>query len=359
MQHELDHLDGKLYIDYLDSFDDLIPVSKLEDGGRPSRARRCRCWPESPRHEPPRAHHLLRQRHGRPAGPRRACSSPDWSRSTRSSRRRRARPGASRCLTPTPVAELAVAQGLPVRTPTWLRDAAVLAELREPMREPHRAGRLRAHHPGSRARRCPAHGALNLHPSLLPRHRGAAPVQAAILAGDAVSGVTLMRMDEGLDTGPIVAQRGAAARRRRGRPRARGAAGRMGAELLIDVAAGLAARVARGPPQARRWCHADAAAAPRGWPPGPDAAGGRAGAPGARLPALAGLVPRASTASASRSGRAELRGRGRRGRPGELDATDDGMLALGHRRRVLRLDEVQPAGKRRMSGAEYRRGRRR
>ena len=51
------------------------------------------------------------------------------------------------------------------------------------------------------------HGALNLHPSLLPRHRGATPIAAAILAGDSETGVTLIRMDEGLDTGPIVAQR--------------------------------------------------------------------------------------------------------------------------------------------------------
>jgi methionyl-tRNA formyltransferase len=50
------------------------------------------------------------------------------------------------------------------------------------------------------------HGALNLHPSLLPRHRGATPIPAAILAGDAETGVTLMRMDAGLDTGPIVAE---------------------------------------------------------------------------------------------------------------------------------------------------------
>lgn len=50
------------------------------------------------------------------------------------------------------------------------------------------------------------HGALNLHPSALPRFRGAAPVPAAILAGDATTAVTLMRMDEGLDTGPVVAQ---------------------------------------------------------------------------------------------------------------------------------------------------------
>jgi methionyl-tRNA formyltransferase len=50
------------------------------------------------------------------------------------------------------------------------------------------------------------HGALNVHPSLLPRHRGASPIPATILAGDRQTGVTLMRMDQGLDTGPIVAQ---------------------------------------------------------------------------------------------------------------------------------------------------------
>jgi methionyl-tRNA formyltransferase len=49
------------------------------------------------------------------------------------------------------------------------------------------------------------HGALNLHPSLLPRHRGATPIPAAILAGDRETGVSLMRMDAGLDTGPLVA----------------------------------------------------------------------------------------------------------------------------------------------------------
>jgi len=48
----------------------------------------------------------------------------------------------------------------------------------------------------------PAAGCINLHASLLPRHRGAAPIQAAIVAGDEVTGVTTMLMDEGLDTGP-------------------------------------------------------------------------------------------------------------------------------------------------------------
>jgi methionyl-tRNA formyltransferase len=51
----------------------------------------------------------------------------------------------------------------------------------------------------------PLRGILNVHPSLLPRHRGASPIAAAILAGDRETGVTLIKMDEGLDTGPIVA----------------------------------------------------------------------------------------------------------------------------------------------------------
>jgi methionyl-tRNA formyltransferase len=53
----------------------------------------------------------------------------------------------------------------------------------------------------------PTRGSINVHASLLPRWRGAAPVQAAILHGDTVTGVTLMLMDAGLDTGPILAQR--------------------------------------------------------------------------------------------------------------------------------------------------------
>jgi methionyl-tRNA formyltransferase len=51
----------------------------------------------------------------------------------------------------------------------------------------------------------PRLGILNVHPSMLPRHRGATPIQAAIAAGDSRTGVTIIRMDEGVDTGPIVA----------------------------------------------------------------------------------------------------------------------------------------------------------
>ncbi|MEX2430730.1 MAG: methionyl-tRNA formyltransferase, partial [Dehalococcoidia bacterium] len=53
----------------------------------------------------------------------------------------------------------------------------------------------------------PRYGAVNIHPSLLPRHRGAAPVAAAILAGDSVTGTSVMVMGEGMDNGPVLAQR--------------------------------------------------------------------------------------------------------------------------------------------------------
>ena len=53
----------------------------------------------------------------------------------------------------------------------------------------------------------PKYGCLNIHASLLPRHRGAAPIQAAILAGDAETGITIMKMNAGLDTGPMLCQR--------------------------------------------------------------------------------------------------------------------------------------------------------
>ena len=52
----------------------------------------------------------------------------------------------------------------------------------------------------------PVHGFINVHASLLPRWRGAAPVQAAILHGDTVTGITIMKMDPGMDTGPIISQ---------------------------------------------------------------------------------------------------------------------------------------------------------
>jgi methionyl-tRNA formyltransferase len=113
--------------------------------------------------------------------------------------------GRGRAVRPSPVGSRAAVLGIGTLTPERLRDPAVtsaLEELRPDLVVLADYGRLvpRA------ILELPRHGALNLHPSLLPRHRGATPIQAAILAGDEATGVTLMRMDAGLDTGPILAQ---------------------------------------------------------------------------------------------------------------------------------------------------------
>jgi methionyl-tRNA formyltransferase len=55
----------------------------------------------------------------------------------------------------------------------------------------------------------PRHGFVNLHPSLLPRHRGPSPIQWALVCGDRSTGVTTMLLDEGMDTGPLLLQRSA------------------------------------------------------------------------------------------------------------------------------------------------------
>jgi len=81
----------------------------------------------------------------------------------------------------------------------------------------------------------PPYGCLNVHASLLPRWRGAAPVAAAILAGDPVAGVTIMKLDAGLDTGPILTQRKESILPGDTRLLLEGKLARLGASLLIDT----------------------------------------------------------------------------------------------------------------------------
>jgi methionyl-tRNA formyltransferase len=84
----------------------------------------------------------------------------------------------------------------------------------------------------------PPYGCLNVHASLLPRWRGAAPVAAAILAGDEVTGVTIMKMDPGLDTGPILAQREEPIRADDTRATLTERLSIVGAELLVETLPG-------------------------------------------------------------------------------------------------------------------------
>ena len=106
---------------------------------------------------------------------------------------------------PSPVQVRADQLGIPVLTPTGLRDADVLAAIADLAPECCPVVAYGALLPPD-ALAIPTHGWINLHFSLLPRWRGAAPVQHAIRAGDSVTGTTTFRIDEGLDTGPILLQ---------------------------------------------------------------------------------------------------------------------------------------------------------
>jgi methionyl-tRNA formyltransferase len=113
--------------------------------------------------------------------------------------------GRGKLLRKSPVHQVAEAHGLPVYTPVSLKEQAA-----QDMFKAHKAdvavvvayGLLLP--PAILA--APKFGCLNIHASLLPRWRGAAPIQRAILAGDTKTGITFMQMDAGLDTGPILKQ---------------------------------------------------------------------------------------------------------------------------------------------------------
>jgi methionyl-tRNA formyltransferase len=114
--------------------------------------------------------------------------------------------GRGRKLQPSPVKGRALALGLPVLQPVSFKEPAACEEL-----EALRLDALVVVAYGlilpSRALQAPRLGCFNIHASLLPRWRGAAPIQRAILAGDRMTGVSIMRMEETLDTGPVLAAR--------------------------------------------------------------------------------------------------------------------------------------------------------
>ena len=106
----------------------------------------------------------------------------------------------------TAVHERAEQLGIEVRTPRTLRDADEQGRFRSLDADVGVVAAYGLILPAA-ILEAPKAGCINVHASLLPRWRGAAPIQRAILAGDEVSGVTIMRMDEGLDTGPMLLKR--------------------------------------------------------------------------------------------------------------------------------------------------------
>ncbi|MDH3619333.1 MAG: methionyl-tRNA formyltransferase [Gammaproteobacteria bacterium] len=110
--------------------------------------------------------------------------------------------GRGKKLTASPVKQYAELQGIPVMQPVTLRDAGVVAELEALQPDVMIVAAYGLILPQD-VLDIPTHGCLNVHASALPRWRGAAPIQAAILAGDETTGISLMAMTAGLDCGPV------------------------------------------------------------------------------------------------------------------------------------------------------------
>ena len=148
------------------------------------------------------------------------------------------RPGHRMKMTPPPVKTAALELGLTVYQPDRIRDAAAVERLREAHPDLMVVVAYGQIIPRS-VLDIPPRGVLNVHASLLPRWRGASPVAHAILAGDEVTGVTIMRMDEQLDHGPILAARKVAIGRREDAAALTRRLAETGADLLVETIARL------------------------------------------------------------------------------------------------------------------------
>ena len=140
--------------------------------------------------------------------------------------------GRKQILTPPPVKLLAEKYGIPILQPeTILNLKSEILNLKPDLIMVAAYGEILP----KEILEIPKHGCLNIHPSLLPKYRGATPVQSAILNGDRETGVTIMLMDEGIDTGPILSQKKTVIGPTETAKQLHDRLARMGAELLIDT----------------------------------------------------------------------------------------------------------------------------
>jgi methionyl-tRNA formyltransferase len=263
--------------------------------------------------------------------------------------------GRGRTMLPTPVALRARAMWVPLLQPNRVRDPEVVAEvaaLRPDLAVLADYGQIVPRE----LLELPARGFLNIHPSLLPRHRGASPIRATIAGGDDLAGVTIMRMDEGLDTGPIVATTAWATTGTETAPELESRAAGEGATLLTATLGDWLAGAIQPRPQpeagatlTRRLRRADATLDP-GRPARDLEREVRAQLPwpGSSLETENGrlTIHRASTAPSVQGDE-----------PGTLVGHGDG-LALATADGRLVLEEVQLAGRRQLPGGEFLRGQR-
>ena len=256
---------------------------------------------------------------------------------------------------PSPVQALAEARGWPLRTPRSLKDAAAQDDFAALGLEAAVVVAYGLILPRA-VLAVPRLGCLNIHASLLPRWRGAAPIQRAILAGDKETGVSIMLMDEGLDTGPVLL-----AERVPIGPAATAAAlhddlAALGARLILEALQGLAeGRLAPRPQPAEGACYAaklSRAESALDWrrPAAELERQVRAFCPwpGATA-ALAGELP-GETVKVLAAERVE-------GRAGAAPGTVlDAALTVACGTDALRLTRVQRAGKAAMAAADFLRG---
>ena len=201
----------------------------------------------------------------------------------------------------------------------------------------------------------PRFGCLNVHTSLLPRYRGAAPIQWAILNGDAETGVTIMKMDAGLDTGDILAQATTPIHPEDNSETLHDRLARMGAELLVrtipDYVVGQAAM--RGPSRPRAPATPPRSRSRTGTSIGPS----RRGAIWNRVrglvpwPGAFSYLPGQPQPRLLKIWQAEVVDRA--GPPGEVLQADKAGIVVGCGREALRMLVLQREGGRRLKAQEF------
>ncbi|CAN5849409.1 methionyl-tRNA formyltransferase [soil metagenome] len=263
--------------------------------------------------------------------------------------------GRGREMTMSPVKRLALEEGIPVLQPEKARGEEFMKQLRELDPEVSVVvayGQILRPEVLS----LPAHGSINIHGSLLPELRGAAPVHWAVIRGYDTTGVTIMRMEEGLDSGPILYQVPEPVRADEAMSDLAMRLSEMGAAALVDALA----MMEGGMLPEREQDHSLATYAPKvdretarlDW----------------SLPALEitryirGLDSSPGAWSEGPGGRQvklfRPRVEVRSGAPGEvLDVDPEVGILIGAGTEAVRVREVQPAGKRRMEAGEWIRGR--
>jgi len=199
----------------------------------------------------------------------------------------------------------------------------------------------------------PAHGALNIHASLLPRWRGAAPIQRALLAGDDESGVTIMQMDSGLDTGPMLLQRRIAITADDDAQTLHDKLAGLGAQMIVAAIADAAAGRARPVPQPE-------AGATYARKIGKREADIDWRAPAAQIERTVRAMCPSPGAAARLNGvvlklwRARLTGA--RGEPGRVLAAGPEGILVACGQGALLVEELQRAGGKRLQAVEFLRG---